>query len=366
MRVAQIVESLAIGGLERMAVDLAIALKKRGLQSLLYCVCTDGPLRQVAERAGIAVYLFNKAPGFSPNAMVQIARQAARDRLDIVNTHNSVIHHYGAPLRLNGIPVVNTAHGMGAASLPPRQMRLFRLSMPLTAAVVFVSEDSRRLLWDAGNFPPEKAYVIRNGIPVQSFFASSAQPGNHRPRIRFGSVARLVPVKDHSLMLRAFADVRKDVPTAELHIVGAGPLEQDIRREAIALGLGDSFQLLPGDSDVPSFLGGLDIFLLSSKTEGLPIAVLEAMAAGLPIVSTRVGGIPEAAPEGRVGWYASAGDCAALVDAMRRAIASPELPRMGKEAAVIVGERFSVEKMAAEYEELYLRILDGSPSTSAA
>jgi glycosyltransferase involved in cell wall biosynthesis len=358
VRIAQIVESLAIGGLERIAVDLAIAQKAAGHDPFLYCVTFDGALAKKARAAGVPVVAFFKKPGFSARAVWQLRRQLRADRIQIVHTHNSIIHHYGAAAaRLAGLPVVNTQHGLGSVTRKPRQLRIFRATIPFTAAVVFVAEEPKRSLWDSGGFPPAKARVILNGIPLQPFAAQAANPGASQTRIRFGTVGRMVAVKDHATLVRAFAAFSRRQPGAELHIVGYGALEESTRALGEQLGLGDRFRVYPPDSDVPRFLSGLDAFVISSQSEALPVCVLEAMAARLPLVSTRVGGIPEVAPEGEVAWYCPPGDVDAMAQALETAAASGQLRQRGLCAADIVARRFSIDIMVRRYEELFTEVL---------
>jgi len=366
MRIAQVVESLAIGGLERIAVELAIAQKAAGHEPFLYCVTFDGPLARRAEEAGIPVAAFHKKPGFSAAAVWQLRQRMRADRVDIVHTHNSIIHHYGAfAARLAGVPVINTQHGLGSLTRNPRQMRIFRSTIPLTAAVVFVAEEPKRFLWEAGGFPPSKARVILNGISLEPFAAAPAAPGGTPGRLRFGTVGRMVAVKDHATLLRAFASILPDYPAAELHIVGYGALEQDTRRLAAELGLDGHFRVYPPETGVPGFLSGLDVFVISSQSEALPVCVLEAMAARLPLVSTRVGGIPEAAPENEVAWYCPPGDPAAMAAAFRAAAETGELAARGRRAAAIVGERFGIGAMSRSYEALYREVLDGRAAATS-
>jgi glycosyltransferase involved in cell wall biosynthesis len=354
MRIAQVVERLEIGGLERMAVDLAIAQKRAGHEPFLYCVCHDGALAPVARKAGIPVKNFAKPLGFSARAVAQIARELWRDRIEVVHTHNSIIHHYGAAAAvLTGIPVVNTEHGLGALTQNPRQIRIFRGTIPFTDTVVFVAEEPKRFLWETNGFPPSKARVILNGIPLTAFQATPARPGSRRPRIRFGTVGRMVPVKDHAMLVKAFALVSERLPQSELHIVGYGALQEATQALANELGLGTRFRIHPPDTDIPQFLSELDVFVISSQTEGLPVCLLEAMAARLPVVSTRVGGIPEAAPEHEAAWYCPPQDSAALAETMETAAVSGELAQRGQRGASIVEDRFSIETTMRQYVALF-------------
>jgi glycosyltransferase involved in cell wall biosynthesis len=354
MRIAQIVERLEIGGLERMTLDLALAYRAAGHVPLIYCVCADGPLGKAAREQGIDVRVFHKAPGFSAGAMLQIARSLRADRVDIVHTHNSIIHHYGAVAgTMNRMPVVNTQHGLGTAAMHPRLMRNFRLSMPFTDAVVFVADEPKRFLWEAHGFPRQKGHVILNGIPLEKFTAQMAAPGSRPNRIRFGTVGRMVPVKDHATLVRAFAAIAPRLPGSELQIVGYGVLESATQQLADSLGVGTRFRIHPPDTDVPQFLSELDVFVMSSQTEGLPVCLLEAMAAGLPVASTRVGGIPEAAPPDEVAWYCVPGKVDALAGILEAAARSGELARRGARASAIVGDRFSIQSTARQYLDLF-------------
>lgn len=358
MRIVQIVERLEIGGLERMAVDLAIAQKAAGHHPSIYCVTHAGPLAGAAEEAGVPVVAFGKAPGFSAKTVWQIARHLRADGAEIVHTHNAIIHHYGAAAALIAqLPVVNTEHGLGAITSSPRQMQIFRAAIFITDALVFVADEPKALLCGRHGFPAGKARVILNGIPVERFAAQPACPGSHLPSLRLGTVGRMAAVKDHATLVGAFARFAKRFPQSELHIMGYGALEAETRKLAADLELGDRFQIHPGDGDVRSFLSSLDVFVLSSVSEALPLSVLEAMAAGLPVISTRVGGVPQAAPENEVAWYCPPGDPAAMADTMQAAARSGELQARGRRAAHIVAERFSIEAMTRLYDALFSELL---------
>jgi glycosyltransferase involved in cell wall biosynthesis len=357
MRIVQVVEHLGVGGLEKMAVELAIAQKSAGHDPFIYCVSEPGALAAQAVAAGVPVIPFHKPPGFSPRAILAMARRMRTDRPDAVHTHNWIIHHYGAAAaalaRVRA--VVNTQHGLETVS--PRQTRLFRSVLPATDAVVFVAEEARRVFQDAIRLPAAKARVIRNGIPVGRFMAKAASPGARRPHIRFGTVGRIVPIKDHATLLRAFALLRDRLPGCSLRIVGYGALQPQIENLARELELGDRFAILPPDSDIPSFLLELDLFVLSSWSEGLPVCVLEAMAAGVPIISTRVGGIPEVAAEGQIAWYCPPHNPEMLAVTMYNAANSADLSARGGRARLSAETSFSIESTFAAYEKLFLELL---------
>jgi glycosyltransferase involved in cell wall biosynthesis len=358
MRIAQIVETLEKGGLERMAVDLATEQRAAGHQPLLYCIFGEGPLAGQARAAGIPVTSFNKQPGISIRLPLQLARQLRKDRVEVLHSHNPGVHPYAAVAgRFAGVSVViNTRHGPMTSMGLAYDERYFRLVMPLTDHVVSVSDHSRRFLLSNRAFRNEKSSVIPNGIRIDHFASHRAEPGSMRPRIRFGTVGRLVPAKHHAMLIEAFASVAKLLPDTDLRIVGDGPLEDELRRQIHALGLEARVTLEGGSSNIAEFLRDLDVFVLSSKSEGLPMVILEAMAAGLPIVSTRVGGVPEVAPED-VAWFCGVADPEGLAHAMYQAAMSPNLAVKGEQAWSIASSTLSTSAMQQRYEALYRKHL---------
>jgi glycosyltransferase involved in cell wall biosynthesis len=246
------------------------------------------------------------------------------------------------------------------------QERYFRAVMPLTDAVVCVSAASRRFLVEQRGLPERKSKVILNGIRLERFLATPARPGSLLPRIRFGAVGRLVPVKGHAFLVDAFASLIARLPAAELRIVGGGPLESALSAQIQNLGLGGRVRLEGFHTNIHEVFQEFDIFVFPSTSEGLPLVILEAMTAGLPIVSTRVGGVPEVAPEGQIAWYCPPGDVPALADAMYAAAVCGDLAGKGEMARRIAAEKFGVEEMTRQYEAVYQEAFRKRRSSTAA
>jgi glycosyltransferase involved in cell wall biosynthesis len=364
MNIVQIVRSLEFGGLERLAIDLAVAQKETGNCVMIYSVYKhEAALVREAEQAGLRVFQFDKTAGFSSRTLWNMVRQLRRDRVSILHTHNELVHTYGTIAgRLAGVPcIVNTIHGTKRGK-DARLDRNYRALLPWTDAVVTVSGET------AAQFTAERArygerfHVIRNGIPVDKFVALSARPGSRWPRIRFGTVARLVDVKDQATLIRAFRVVQKTSPDAELHLLGDGPLRKDLESLAKRLDLDHSITFHGASPNVAEFLSRLDVFVLSSVSEGLPISILEAMSAGLPIVSTRVGGICEVAIENTVAAYCAPGNPEALAHAMQSVLEPERMRVMGQTGQAIARDSFTIQTMWKNYEALYRKLLSKKSS----
>ena len=359
MNIVHVIRSLELGGLERLAIDLAAAQNHHGNCAHVYSVYRHDPaLLQDAEKAGVRVVQFNKGTGFSIRTVWEMAKQLRRDRADVVHTHNELVHTYGTIAgRLAGVPcIVNTIHGT-KAGIDPRLDRNYRTLLPWTDAVITVSGETAAQ-FDAERLRYRRKFrSILNGIPVDKFVAQSARPGSQWPRIRIGTVARLVDVKDHATLIRAFQSIHTTYANAELHFLGDGPLRKNLERLAAQLGLDRSVVFHGASLDVPGFLCGLDLFVLSSLSEGLPLAVLEAMSAGLPIVSTRVGGICEVAPPHEAAEYCPPGNPEALAQAMRATLEPQRLESMGHAGQSIAKRSFTIEVMCDGYRDLYQEFL---------
>ncbi len=343
-----------------MVVDLALEQKKLGHDVRIYCMFQSGPAAVPAMRAGIPVIEFDGKKYPAAWKMFSLAKAMLRDRPDVVHSHNPGVHPYAAlAAKIARVPVViNTRHGVASHFCTPYGERRFRLVYGLTDRVVFVSGDTRDFYTHKLGLYRSKSSVIMNGIPTSVYRSSPARPGCCSPKIRFGTVGRLAPVKAHDVLLDAFAIVARQLPGAELRIVGGGETQKKLAEQIKALGLADRVRLDGPTSEVASVLSELDVFVISSLSEGLPLAVLEAMAAGLPIVSTRVGGIPEVAPENAVAWYCPPGDPVELARAMMEAAMAPNIEAMGKTASEIARTRFDIFAMANQYDSLYRELLD--------
>jgi glycosyltransferase involved in cell wall biosynthesis len=227
-----------------------------------------------------------------------------------------------------------------------------------------VSEPLREYLLKRVRVPAEKVTVIANGVDTDLFRPASSvgTPTVGRLRARFeigqapvvGHVARLAPVKNQPLLVDAFAVVRERVPDARLIIVGEGDERPAIEARVAARGLGDVVHLAGEARDVPALLREFDVFALPSKAEGTSMSVLEAMASGVPVVASAVGGTPDVVAHGRCGVLVAPNDTAALAAALAELLDAPERRReLAFAARARVEELYSEPQVARRYEALY-------------
>ena len=371
MRIVQFVNNLDMGGQEKLVVDLAMCQLAEGHQPIIYCLTHPGRLAPEAEKLGIGVRSFEKPAGPHLNIVFKIAKQLRLDRPDVLHTHNHLVHHYGVVAgKLAGVPViVNTRHRaehtivdgpdgpMIVKGAPdPKSDWIFRATMPWVDSVVMISEATRQFFIEHRGIPAAKTTAILNGAQLESLVGPPANPGSALPRVRFGIAARMVAAKDHFTLLRAFSVVAKEIPEAELQIAGDGPLRARIESLARELNLTKSVTFLGALPNTAQFLSQLDIFVLSSLSEGLPLAILEAMAAGLPVVATRAGGTGEAAMDGKNAYLAAVGDPNGLAQAMIRMARNPDLAKMGAIGQQMVRDDFRIEQTWHKYHELFLAL----------
>lgn len=353
MKIVQLLPSLDVGGMERLAVDLARQQKADGHQPSIYCTSHLGEFSHEAKAANVPVHSFGKTTGFSFRLISDLASRLCVDRPDILHAHNALVLHYAvAAARLARVPVVvNTRHG-GNNNWDPHCERIWRRAVRWIDSLVFVSEGVREFYVTRDRLSTRNTSVIYNGIDLEKFTSHPARPTAALPTFRIGSVGRLVPAKDHVTLIRSFAMVSAAMPEAELHILGDGPCREAISRAAESLGIANRVFLHGASLDVPGFLSTLDLFVLSSIDEGLPISLMEALAAGLPVVSTRLPGLTELAPENVIAGYCTPGQPESFAEQILCAANRLDLSALGK-AASRWAQKFAIRETWHHYQTLF-------------
>jgi glycosyltransferase involved in cell wall biosynthesis len=320
-----------------------------------------GPLREAAARAGaryVPLRHVQRAvhPVRDVLGLVELVRLCRAVRPDILHANSSKVGVLGRlAAALARVPIrVFTVHGWAFKADTGLTARLYlladRLVRPLTTAIVCVAEGERIAGLAARTCTDRQAVVIPNAVDVAAF--APADPRREPPLVV--SVGRLKAPKDFDTLVRALALLPAGRRRAT--IVGDGPDRPALEDAARALGV--DLELAGERDDVPELLAGSTVFVLSSRSEGMPISILEAMAAGLPVVASRVGGVPELVEDGVTGLLVPPGDARALADALGRLDADPELrARLGAAGRARAAERFDLPRFRAAHVDLYARLL---------
>ncbi len=365
--VCQLLHGLRVGGAEVLAARLARVLG--GAYRIVFaCLDELGTLGEQLRDEGFTVEVLGRRPGVDWRCARDLRAFLRRERAELVHAHQYTPFFYASAARLPGrrSPVLMTEHGRTFPDYPrPRRMLANRLLLARRDRVVGVGRAVRDALIANEGMPAGRVEVIPNGIDLSPY----ADAPRHREEARrelglrpdelaILQVARLDPLKDHATAVRTMAHVAARRPGARLFLVGEGAEEGAIRDLVRRHDLGGRVQFLGLRADVARLLAAADVGLLTSLSEGIPLALIEAMAAGLPVVSTDVGGVPEVVEDGRTGLLAPPAGHAALGESILRLADDPALRRSmgaaGRERAAAV---FSDRRMHDAYLRLYREMI---------
>ena len=357
--IMMIVLSLDMGGLERMVIQLIQGLLKRDVRITLVCLEQEGDLVDQLAKDNLQIIAFNKSPGLRFELANKIAGLVKSLNVDVIHSHNSGPHFYAAlavPLLLNKKKLIHTKHGRDDPD-NVKKVLLNKISSFFTHTVVAVSSDASDVCRDIEGISPKKLAVIENGIDLSPYFDIDREAQTQRinsGEIRLIHVGRLSLEKNQQLLLRVFASMLQTYPQASLTICGDGNQKAALVELAESLNISDKIDFVGAVNDVPQRLSSHDAFVLSSITEGLPLAIIEAMAGGLPVVSTDVGGMREVIINGENGYLVPSQDEQALLQALLSLCADPlHLQTMGDTAKDIIHANYSLNKMVDQYLRLY-------------
>lgn len=365
LRIEMVLPSLPVGGMEMLVIRLARALSSRGHHVGITCTELRGDAADHAEEAGLRVAVV-PAPGLRTNlrapALEAHFRAAAPD---VVHSHSGVWLKAARAAHRAGIPrIIHTVHGL-LDHEPWHGVLLKRLAARYTEATVAVSDPLRDYLARRCGIAGDRLTTIINGIDTVRFApvpAGSPAWRERRERIvgdwwRFplvAHVARLVPVKNQLLLLEGFRRTLAEVPHARLLIAGDGPLRPMLEAHAQESGIAAHVRFLGAMDDVADWLPAMDAFVLSSDAEGTSISILEAMASGIPVIGTAVGGTPRLLANGAAGLLIAPGDPEALRDALTQLLCDTALRmRIGTAGRLRAGQDFDEQQMVVRYEHLY-------------
>jgi glycosyltransferase involved in cell wall biosynthesis len=362
VKVVQIVPMLSPGGAERVAVHIARGLNRRRYEPIVISFTgrVGCDLDHMLEDAGIEARYLGKHPGFDYRVYGRLDNVLKECEPDVIHTHLHVLR-YALPsiLLMKRVATVHTVHNLAEREIEPRARLIQRYALTHGVKPVAVAAEVAASV--ESMYGIHRCRVIANCIPTD-LYANPKTPRNvwrashgfNDSDVLFVCVARFAPQKNHVLLLKSFAQGPASDPRAHLVLVGEGDLRAELENLARKLNLAGKVHFLGLRSDIPDVLGAMDAFVMSSDYEGNPLSVLEAMASGLPIVSTAAGGVPNLFEAGKEGFLVPPGDLSGLAKSMN-SLLKYEAARqsMGTAAKNRAKENYDVSNMVRSYEEVY-------------
>lgn len=362
VKIIHVTLSLNIGGLENLVLKL---LSKIDREKYIPHVCTMTANSDLVDEFlanDVCVHVLEKREGIDWSLSFRLRDLFRQLGVDIVHTHNIAPYLYATiGAKMAGVPVVIHTEHSNLFSHQKRLMSAERVFSKVTDAIISDSEKVTAQLISGQKIDPNKVKTIINGIDTDSFAESarinlSAKIGIPEEHKVVGIVARLVPVKNHKMLLESFSLIKQKLKRVNLVIVGDGPLRGELESYAKTLGIAEYVTFLGNRRDVPELMSAFNLFALSSLDEGLSLTLLEAMSSGLPIVATEVGGNPEVVVCGETGFIVPSQNPAAFAQACVKLLSDDNLAlEMGRQGLERVRALYSIDKMTRSYEQVYER-----------
>lgn len=376
IRVAFILHVMQVAGAEVLVMETIRRLAGR-IEPTVVCLDAVGVLGEQLRSEGIEVVCLGRRPGRDLRVPWRMARVIRRRAIEVLHAHQYTPFFYAA---LGGLAsgrapkVIFTEHGRHYPDVVSRSRRwanrlvFGRMAAAINAVSAFSGDSLRRV----DGFVGRPIEVIENGIQVERYGPDRDRRvlreclGLDPSRVYVANVARLHPIKDQAMLLRAFREVAAARPDVDLLLVGDGPLRDDLEQLARSLDIHHRTRFLGVRSDVPEVLRAVDLFALTSICEAASLTLLEAMASGLPVVVTAVGGNPEIVRDGIEGLLVPRGDAHATAAAILRLLRDPAASAaMAGAARARVRKRYRIERTMQSYLDLYQRLAGRAVEASA-
>jgi glycosyltransferase involved in cell wall biosynthesis len=358
----QIVDDLNYGGMQRVAMNLCLKVDHSKFKLMVCCLEELGPNAEELRENGVPLFLVKKSAGIDYFLPFRLRKLFLKERVNIIHTHNVNPFFYGviAAQLTGGIKAVQTDHSRGFFPVSKKEMLSERVLARFTNKVIAVSEGVKADLVKYEHIDHKKIEVIYNGIDPSKYNVE-VDLVKKRGELGIGKNAKVIGVgvrlseqKGICYLIEAVGLIVKSYPDIKLLIIGDGELRIELQRMSEQLGLTDKVIFTGFRPDIPELLKVIDIYALPSLWEGHPLVLLEAMAAGKPIVATEISGNRETVAHGHTGLLVPSKDVPKLADALCRLLADETLRHdMGLNGHKRFQERFTIDQAICKYQELY-------------
>jgi glycosyltransferase involved in cell wall biosynthesis len=363
--VLHLIGTLSPGGAERNLFYLAPYLRQSRLRYAICCLQRRGEFADDVEAQGIPVFEIGYRKRFLVTSVLRLTQMLRERQVKVLHTH---LYESGFVGRLAawraGVPVI-VVHEHGKTLWKKWYHRLFeRLAIHRTDLRIAVSRDIMRLRLEHEKTPASKIRVIPNAVDPSVFEIEQHRRDEKRQdlglgdSLTVGTVGRLIDAKSYDLLLEVARDVCSKRPDVRFVLVGDGPLREQLEKMRTSLGLVDNVLMLGQRSDIPELMAAMDLYIITSKREGLPVTLIEAMMAGKPIIATGVGGIVDTLSDGENGIIVEPGDKDAITRAILQTAEDPEaMRRLGVRARATAVDEYSPRRVLARIEKIYEELL---------
>src|SRR3972149_8851754 len=368
INILHIYQNSKIGGVQQQLLSLLKAYSRERFNPIFLCLGPKEEMGKEIEETKIGFIPLNKLRynRFSPGIVLELHRLMKKKQIHVVRTHRYRSNLYGRLAAfLAGVPVIIAAiHDNYRTDKRPKRRIMNRILSKITDKIVAVSEDVKEDIIRYDSIDSSKIEVIPNGIDVERF-----NPEKNTTDIRkefsledddivIGFIGRIVPAKGLEYLLNALPYLKEEFKSIKLLIVGEGSLVEELKERAKKNNIFDNILFIGRRRDIPEILASINIFVMPSIAEGLPNALLEAMAMGKPIVTTEVGGIPEIVKNGFNGLLVPPRDTLSLSKAIKRFLGNDRLAaKLGQAARDLVHDNLSIKAIAQKWQSLYVSIL---------
>lgn len=365
-----LVDSFNIGGTEKQAVELALRMARIGHRITLGCLRREGPLLERVDGSEVTVREFHPTGGIdSVGGLYQLLRLSwflRREEFEVVHAHDLWSNLLGVPAaRMAGVPaIVSSRRDLSNFDwYRGRRRRWLRRIQNLSGAVLANAASIREALVAEDGFAPEKVRVIYNGIDIAKFQRNRSArerlfPGTSECKLVVLVGNMHTDVKGHPWLIECAPAILREFPEVRFVFVGDGERKVDFEQQVARLSLEGKVLFLGRRQDIPEILACCDIGVLPSRAEGMSNALLEYMAAQLPVIASRVGGNPELVKDGITGLLVPPENADALSDALLKLLRDPELARrLVLNGHEFVTQNFSLERLAREVDAMYSELL---------